>query len=156
MSHYFPLRLAIRIRSGKEADSHMGRVEYNFNETENWQRLTSDNWTMNEAHVVCRETGYEKALEYINATNYPAILHSRVNTIFFPSKNDEETPKLWIGKCNGTEYSILRCNGASINTADRTDGVGVRCKHPGKNYPPCTYSLPCMVQIFFWRVNTYS
>ena len=137
MPHFFrSLRLAIRISSGKATDTFMGNVEVNFDKAEKWQRLTSKSWTMREAEVVCREIGYEKALEYINETNYVRRMDKDINSTIF-RKSDENKLRQWNGNCTGKEYSILRCNGGeNVNELkeDPSFGVGVRCKIPGKNH----------------------
>ena len=130
------LRLAIRISSGEATDTFMGNVEVNFDKAEKWQRLTSKSWTMREAEVVCREIGYEKALEYINETNYERRMDKDINSTIF--RKSDENPRQWNGNCTGKEYSILRCNGGEtvneLSDKGPSFGVGVRCKIPGKNH----------------------
>ena len=142
-SFFRSLRLAIRISSGEATDTFMGNVEVNFDKNEKWQRLTSKSWTMREAEVVCREIGYEKALEYINETNYVRRMDNAINSTIF-RKSNGIMPRQWNGNCTGEEYSILRCNGGKTVREldeDPSFGVGVRCKIPGKNHHISMYQV---------------
>jgi hypothetical protein len=135
------LLLAIRIRSGKVDDTFMGHVEVNVDKSVIWNKIIS-NWTMNDANVVCKEVGHGKALEYINATDYPR--RKTINNTIFP--DNVKRFKAWKESCNGSEYSILRC-GKTRWQSDNTDsaeapGVGVRCQIPGrKHYIVYNYTI---------------
>ena len=132
--------LAVRIRSGESEDTYQGHVEVNKDGISDWLRLQSLNWAMEDANVVCKEVGHEAALEFTTAKHYVNRKKQAPN-IYPDSKNNHQ----WNKKCDGSEYSILRCKTAyEIVTPFPLDaGVGVRCKSLGKKH----YTYPCT----FWR-----
>ncbi|XP_028417161.1 G-protein coupled receptor GRL101-like [Dendronephthya gigantea] len=116
---------AVRISSGDLEDTYQGHVEVNKEGKGVWEKLKSTNWTMEDANVVCREVGHGPALEFTSANHYEK--RKKQDPKIYP----ENIPgsHMWNRACNGSEYSILRCqkrNGGSHLFPDA--GVGVRCR----------------------------
>ena len=109
----------------------MGQVEFNQHKNEQWKMLRSHNWRKEDADVVCKETGHKEALEVINMKDYSR--RKNLNKTIFPNNANQETEDR-NRKCNGNEYSILRCPMVdSVEQTGKLIGVGVRCKSEGKN-----------------------
>lgn len=93
---------------------------------------------MQDAHVVCREIGFKRALEYIDKNDYKIRrdLRKKYNhELVFPDDTKNNNAFMWNKNCTGTEYSIHRCSSRSVNNNDDkygAYGVGVRCQDLSK------------------------
>ena len=82
----------IRLVDGVTSNS--GSVEILHKGT--WKAICDDNWDMNDAHVVCRQLGYEKAKEYFSAS--------------FPDDLQIEQSTLENIQCTGDESDFFDCS----------------------------------------------
>ena len=89
-----------------------GRVEIFHSDT--WGTISDDYWDMNDAHVVCRELGFNKALS--------APKKAQFGTGSGP---------IWLDsvQCVGTESSLTNCryNGWNIHNCNHTEDASVIC-----------------------------
>ena len=91
---------------------HEGRVEVFHNGQ--WGTVCDDNWSMNDATVLCRQLGYEQVL----------AVHREA---FF----GEGTGPIWYDNllCVGTETSLAQCphNGIGVHNCNHSEDAGVTC-----------------------------
>lgn len=106
------------IRLNGSTDKWQGRVEIYHNKT--WGTICDDYWTITYAQVVCRQLGYNGALEvYITAD-------------FGQGKGPIHIDRL---RCHGNESKILQCDyhGWNHNKCEHYEDVGVACLHASKS-----------------------
>ena len=86
-----------------------------------WGTVRSDNWDLNDANVVCRQLGFERALKAINFGAF-----------------GEGTGKIWMRnvRCIGSESSLRDCAHNSWGTHKRGHNrdAGVVCNYAGPLY----------------------
>ncbi|XP_041484308.1 deleted in malignant brain tumors 1 protein-like [Lytechinus variegatus] len=104
------LDLEVRLVGGK--DRSEGRVEVLYEGA--WGTICDDNWDQNDANVVCRMLGYERADGYSCCSGYG----EGAGDIVF---DDVE--------CNGSEANIGHCPRNKLRSHDCThaEDVGVKC-----------------------------
>eukprot|EP00057_Strongylocentrotus_purpuratus_P026178 XP_011680652.1 PREDICTED: deleted in malignant brain tumors 1 protein-like [Strongylocentrotus purpuratus] len=93
-----------------------GRVEVLFNNT--WVTICDDNWDLNDANVVCRMLGYERAES------------SACCSAFGEGAGDIVFDDL---ECDGSEVNIGHCprNKLGLHDCTHAEDVGVKCFGPG-------------------------
>ena len=95
---------------------HAGRVELQYNGT--WGTICGDYWDLSDAHVVCRQLGYDGALRAVN------------NAAF-----GQGTGQIWLDdvQCVGNERSISHCNhlGLGAHNCRHYKDAGVVCRPAG-------------------------
>ena len=94
---YVPYHLSCSVHDGKVRlvdglHESEGRVEVHFSSS--WSGVCNDEWVVNNANVVCRQLGYEKAVA-VSARRRGLLLPS-VNTMYHV-------------RCNGNETSLNDC-----------------------------------------------
>lgn len=86
-----------------------------------WGTVCGDNWDLNDANVVCRQLGFERALK---ATNFVAL--------------GEGTGKKWMRnvRCTGSESSLRDCahNSWGTHECSHKREAGVVCNYAGPLY----------------------
>ena len=102
----------MRLADGRNVTE--GRVELLYQGT--WGTICDDSWDLNDAEVVCRQLGFESALEAVS------------NGYFGPGN---ETMPIWLDNvdCYGNEESITECLHQSFgeNNCRHYEDAGVRC-----------------------------
>ena len=100
------------------SSSNEGRVEVYYNGK--WQTVCDHYWDIADAHVVCRQLGYRKAV----AAYKNAYFGRGKGTILLDNLN-----------CTGRESSLLRCthNGLNVHNCGHRDDAGVTCKKKVSN-----------------------
>ncbi|XP_072169471.1 scavenger receptor cysteine-rich domain-containing protein DMBT1-like [Diadema setosum] len=103
----------IRLSGG--SGSHEGRVEIYHNSE--WGTVCDDDWSVNEAKVVCNNLGFNSVAE-ADVDGFEASS----GTIWLDNVN-----------CAGDESSLIYCthNGWGINDCTHSEDVGVRCSNGG-------------------------
>ncbi|KAI4893693.1 hypothetical protein NFI96_000592 [Prochilodus magdalenae] len=90
-----------------------GRVEVFYNGE--WGTICDDDFTLSNAHVLCRHLGFVEALSWSHSAKYGA-----------------GTGKIWLDNvmCSGTEMSIEKCPSRGWGNSDCTheEDAGVFCK----------------------------
>ena len=74
-----------------------------------WWRIDDRQWDMEDAHVACRQMGFQGALRHL------------VRNI-----DDDSLPCLGNIECQGNESHLLNCSHEVISTED-CHGVGIAC-----------------------------
>ena len=87
-----------------------GRVEVYYNST--WHTICDDSFGINDAHVVCRQLGYQEAVD---------------SDVDFGAGSGEIL--LDDLACTGREASLLSCDhsGVGIHNCGHVEDVGIRC-----------------------------
>ncbi|XP_063968591.1 deleted in malignant brain tumors 1 protein-like [Lytechinus pictus] len=108
----------IQVRLVGGDSDEKGRVEANFNGT--WGTVCDDNWDLDDANVVCRMLGFERADSYTCCAGYG----EGSGPIFL---NEVE--------CDGTESNIGNCSRSDykVNDCDHSEDVGVSCIEYGSS-----------------------
>ena len=103
-----------------------GRVEVLYNGT--WGTICDDYWDLRDADVVCRQLGFEGALEAM-----------------FSAAFGEGTGQIWLDdmKCKGDETSISQCarSGWGVHNCWHYKDAGVVCQPAGKTAIPLQNGL---------------
>lgn len=106
----------IRLR-GTSSATGTGRVEILYGGE--WGTICDDRWDLNDARVVCRQLGYQNAVEALQGGQVP------------PGSG-----KIWLDEvgCTGSEISIKFCQHGGWENHDCThsEDAGVKCSG-GKN-----------------------
>ena len=108
--------LAVRLVGGSY---NAGRVEVYYNGT--WGTVCDDYWGIGDARVVCKQLGFQDALNAYRSARYgggtgPILLENVL--------------------CTGHESSLFSCrhNGVGIHHCDHSEDASVRCeKIEGEN-----------------------
>ena len=96
-------------------------MEIYYNGT--WVTVRGDNWDLNDANVVCRQLGFERALKAINFAAF-----------------GEGTGNIWMRnvRCTGSESSLRDCAHNMYSCGTRECGhnrdAGVVCNYAGPLY----------------------
>ena len=107
--------IAVQLR-GQSSRYGTGRVEVYYNGT--WGTICQDDWDINDASVVCRELGYENAIEAIRADSVP-----------------DGTGQIWLDNvhCTGDEQTLSSClhGGWGVHNCLHFEDAGVECLSTG-------------------------
>ena len=91
-------------------------MEVYYNDT--WGTVCDDNWDINDAHVVCRQLGFQFALD-----------------VYWSARYGQGTGPIWFDDidCLGNESSLLSCrhNGVGNHNCDHNQDVSVLCRGNG-------------------------
>ena len=90
-----------------------GRVEVLYNGT--WGTICDDDWDFNDAQVVCRQLGYEKAVD-IGLYNY--------------TDPGSDLVPVWLYNvsCTGNEADIMQCpSSVGVQNCNHSHDAGVQC-----------------------------
>ena len=106
------VNVTLRLADGRNITE--GRVELLYQGT--WGTICDDSWDLNDAEVVCRQLGFESALEAIS------------NAYFGPGN---ESMPIWLDdvNCYGNEETITEClyQGFGQHDCHHSKDAGVRC-----------------------------
>ena len=109
IGHFSDLRLS----GFAGSPTYAGRVEIYYNGE--WGTVCDDRWDIDDAHVVCRQLGFPKAITALQGDQIPAGVG-----------------KIWLDevKCSGTEHHIANCshNGWDLSDCFHTEDAGVICE----------------------------
>ena len=104
------LFVAVRLVGG--SDNATGRVEVYYNGT--WGTVCDDDWDIRDARVVCRQLGFQYALNAYENAHYgqgtgPILLDNVA--------------------CSGSESSLISCSSAVLGShnCDHSEDAGVQC-----------------------------
>ena len=103
-----------KVRLVNGSSPNQGRVEVLVNDT--WGTVCDDEWDLIDAHVICRQLGFERAAEAWSAD------------AFGPGDEGQEI-LLDDLRCMGLEKTIFDCQnrGVGIHNCGHSEDVGVRC-----------------------------
>lgn len=107
-----------------------GRVEVLYRGK--WGAVCDDQWSINNAHVVCRQLGFGVAVAYDPEYD---LLHPYLPPL---------RPVLDDVNCSGREEAILDCAyiGPQQQNCESTETVGVKCSGPQLQPPFCVQHCP--------------
>ena len=95
--------------------SYEGRVEVYHNGE--WGTVCDDGWDLNDAQVVCRQLGFDSAIDAI---------HARSDAFY-----GQGSGQIWLNKvnCNGNESTIVNCShdGWGIHSCTHAEDASVKC-----------------------------
>ena len=104
------------VKPSNKASNGTGRVEV-YHEGE-WGTVCDDEWSYDDASVVCEELGFVKVIHEARRAKY-----------------GQGSGKVWLSKveCNGREMSLLECPSAGWgnNECPHTRDAGVSCLNEG-------------------------
>jgi deleted-in-malignant-brain-tumors protein 1 len=107
-----PVRL-----QGPLSESGTGRVEILHNGR--WGTVCDDSWDINDARVVCRQLGFQNAIDALQGSDVP-----------------DGSGQIWLDdvNCGGYESSLFSCShrGWGEHNCGHGEDAGVKCAHPGK------------------------
>ena len=82
-----------------------------------WGTVCDDGWNLNDAQVVCRQLGFDSAVDEIDAT--------------VRAYNGQGSGPIWLTNvtCIGNESSVVNCshNGWRNNSCSHGEDAGVKC-----------------------------
>ncbi|XP_071842198.1 uncharacterized protein [Apostichopus japonicus] len=98
---------SIRLAGGNET---AGRVEIYINAE--WGTVCDDAWGIDDANVVCRQLGFDRALKYLHSAAF-----------------GEGTGEIHLDDvgCNGDETELLSCSYSSVDNCNHGEDAGVIC-----------------------------
>ena len=95
--------------------SYEGRVEVYYNGE--WGTVCDDGWDLNDAQVVCRQLGFDLAIDVIDAT---------VSAYY-----GQGSGQIWLGNvnCVGNESTVVNCShdGWGNYSCSHGEDAGVKC-----------------------------
>ena len=117
--------LEVRLEEGTENATFLeGRVEVKYRLQ--WGLVCDDNWDLNDAQVLCRMLGYDKALEASHNAKYGT---GSGNFGF-------GTPKMILDdvNCKGSETSLADCqhSGFKDHNCKPNEAAGAACAKEGR------------------------
>nr|XP_060643434.1 lysyl oxidase homolog 2 [Anolis sagrei ordinatus] len=114
-------KIQVRLVNSKTGP-HEGRLEILYNSE--WGTVCDDDFSMNNAHVVCRELGYREAISWMPGPKY-----------------GQGEGRIWLDNvhCTGRETSLAQCrsNGWGVTDCRHTEDVSVICSN--KRIPGFTF-----------------
>ena len=129
-----PVRL-----QGPLSESGTGRVEILHNGK--WGTVCDDGWDINDARVVCRQLGFQNAIDALQGSDVP-----------------DGSGEIWLDEviCGGSESSLFSCSHEGWGEHDCSHGedAGVKCTHPGKQ-PFCLCTAKSLAGCVSSLVNKY-
>lgn len=97
-------------------ENGVGRVEVFYQEK--WGTVCDDGWGINDAHVVCRQLGYKRAVQALQGGDVP-----------------HGFGKIWLDSvsCTGGESSLTSCfhGGWGNHDCSHVEDAGVKCFSTG-------------------------
>ena len=118
---------SIRLVDG--ANRSEGRVEVFLNGQ--WGTICDDLWSLNNAHVACRQLGFSSALAAFSGGQFP-----------------QGEGSIWLDNvnCTGREESLLQCshNNIGVNNCGHGEDAGVTCNQTGKGRQGSSASYSCV------------
>ncbi|XP_053318770.1 lysyl oxidase homolog 2 [Spea bombifrons] len=106
-----PAKIHIRL-AGEKRKHNEGRVEVYYNGE--WGTICDDDFSLYNAHIVCRELGYLEAVSWAPSSKY-----------------GKGEGRIWLDNvhCTGRESSIASCssNGWGVTDCKHSEDVGVQC-----------------------------
>jgi hypothetical protein len=117
LTNLFSLKVpGIDVRLVGGSNAREGRIEIQFNSL--WGTICDDGWTKENANVICRKLGHQKALR---------------SQAFGAGSG-----QIWLDDvfCKGDEDSISKCRhrGWGIHNCGHDEDIGVVCQPKGKEY----------------------
>ena len=103
----FSIVAGVRLLGGP--DNYEGRVEVWYNDQ--WASICREGWDLHDAHIACRQLGFEQATDATSADLYG----SGNNTLWLKDVD-----------CVGDETSLQSCN-YSVSSDGCTQEAGVTC-----------------------------
>ena len=124
---FFLTELSLRLK-GPASSNGAGRVEILHNGE--WGTICDDFWDINNARVVCRQLGYQNALEALQGNSASA-----------------GSGQIWLDdvRCIGSEKNLASCShqGWGVHNCNHYEDAGVKCTAKGKfKYLTPTFSHP--------------
>ncbi|XP_072051705.1 scavenger receptor cysteine-rich domain-containing protein DMBT1-like [Amphiura filiformis] len=113
---------------------HVGRIEVFLNHE--WGSVCDDAWDMNDANVVCRQLGYEGAIE--------VLAKSQFGQGVGPIHLDDVA-------CDGSEVSLLQCShgGIGVHNCRHDEDIAVRCQPNVRLVGDSTVASQGRVEVFY-------
>ena len=117
---FFASSTGIPVRlQGSSSSNGTGRVEV-YHEGE-WGTICDDNWSIKNAHVVCRQLGYLYAVRVLPISQVP-----------------DGSGRIWMDevRCTGSEENLLLCHHIGFGRHDcgHVEDVGVECTSVGNKH----------------------
>ena len=111
--HHYYYTGVVRLVNGPT--SYEGTVEVYYNGQ--WGTVCDDGWDLNDAQVVCRQLGFDSAIDAINARS--------------GAYYGQGSGQIWLNNvnCVGNESTVVNClhNGWGNNNCSHGEDAGVKC-----------------------------